>query len=60
VWVDPVDAQDANEIMFRLKRKLYNVLSNWGNHNGLIDYVKARDDPGYPIFEEAACELQSE
>jgi glutaredoxin len=60
VWTEPVDIENASTIIFNLKRWLYKVLSNCTDNDGMIDYIKACEDPNYPKFEEAACELQCE
>ena len=49
----------APAIVLRLKDMLGKILQTHTDPaTGLMDYIAARNDPRYPYFEEATCELQ--
>lgn len=50
---------DSMELLRRLKKLLGKVESEVTNNEGLVDYKKATSLPGFAVFEEAVCELQT-
>jgi len=57
VWTERVDP-NAMGLLKRLKGLMGKIESAVTDKNGDIDYIAARDNDNYKIFEEAVCELQ--
>ena len=59
VWSDRVDP-NANALVIRLKSMLNQVISNATDPSSdcKVDYIKAKQDPLFWVFQEASCELQ--
>lgn len=59
IWTRPVKAECANMMLLRLRKLLGQILTTYtDDEDGLVDYVKARKDERYPVFEEAICVVQ--
>ena len=59
VWTRPVKPECANMILLRLRKLLGQILeSHTDDEDGLVDYIEARKDDRYPVFEEAVCVVQ--
>eukprot|EP00591_Stephanopyxis_turris_P004432 CAMPEP_0195522288 /NCGR_PEP_ID=MMETSP0794_2-20130614/20286_1 /TAXON_ID=515487 /ORGANISM="Stephanopyxis turris, Strain CCMP 815" /LENGTH=521 /DNA_ID=CAMNT_0040652007 /DNA_START=64 /DNA_END=1629 /DNA_ORIENTATION=+ len=57
VWTERVDS-NSMALLGRLKKLLGKIESAATNDDGLVDYVAAKEDSSFLLFEEAACELQ--
>lgn len=57
IWTDRTDP-DPNGLAIRLKKILEKVESEASDDDGNVDYIKAKTDVNFYIFQEACCELQ--
>jgi glutaredoxin len=60
IWTQPVQIECANVILMRLSTLLRNILQKHTDDEGLVDYIAAKQDELYPIFDESVCVLQGE
>lgn len=59
VWKDdPPELGHTNALVMKLKKMLFNILNRYTDSNGLVDYLKSREDASFAKFEYAASQLQ--
>jgi hypothetical protein len=57
IWTRPVQIQCANMMLSTLLR---NTIQKHTDDDGLVDYIAAKHDEVYPVFDESVCVLQGE